>query len=132
MSSLWLFTASLGVLGASLVILASSYLVLRRARKRNLRRVAVKAENAVPRPMVRILQDRYELEEAVRRAAEFERSTASVLERRAVHYESLLETVGGRYRTGAVEEVGLVVDLSLDHPGEESTDGSEPVSAKPG
>jgi hypothetical protein len=130
MSSSWLLPASLGVLGASLLILATSYLALRRARRPNLRRAAATREKPVPRPMVRVLQDRNELEEAVRRAASFERLTATTLERRAVHYEGLLERAGGRYSTKAIESAGAVVDLSLDRSPEGSSDGNQAMSAR--
>lgn len=49
-----------------------------------------KVAPVVPSPRVRILKSREELEEAVRRAAAFERSSAEVLEQRAEHYEALL------------------------------------------
>jgi hypothetical protein len=44
-----------------------------------------------PQTLVRLLESREELEEAVRRAAAFERGVADMLELRARRYEALLE-----------------------------------------
>lgn len=98
---------SLGLLAVLLCVASTIRAALRHRHNTAVKvpRAAVEAE----KPLVRILDTREDLENAVRRAAEFERRMAVVLEARATRYESLLTRpatvtqipIDSRGRTGA-------------------------------
>jgi hypothetical protein len=82
------------------------------------RHTQVEPGHVEPRPLVRVLESREELEDAVRRAAAFERGMAAVLELRACRYEALLERPA---------DIVALPDRPLDPPSE--TAAEQPLSA---
>jgi hypothetical protein len=78
----------LGLLAVFLCIVFTICLLLRRHHNAAVKMACVAVEGQ--KPLVRLLDEREDLEVAVRRAAEFERRMAAMLEARARRYESLL------------------------------------------